>query len=114
MDIKEQALRKALALLDASGAQYHVSFEGKEFGQQLGKTGRTRVRSKYALNALRDYVMPFLNRLQAPGDVEVIGPGEFDIEAVRGSISSYAKQRFGSGGYMTTVRDNKIQIMRVI
>ena len=114
MDIKEQALRKALALLDASGAQYHINFEGKEFGKLLSKTGRTRVRSKYALNALRDYVMPFMNRLQEPGDVEVIDVGEFDIEAIRGSVSAYGKQFFGSGGYMTTVRDNKLQIMRIV
>lgn len=114
MDIKEQALTKAIALLNASGAQYHISFGDKEYGQQIGKTGRTRVRSKYPINQLRNYVLPVLELLKSPGDVEEIDSADFDKEAVRSSLSSYAQKRFGSGGYMTTIRGDRIQIMRIV
>ena len=114
MDIKEQAFTKAIALLNASGAQYHIKFGDKQYGEKIGVAGHTRVRRKYPINQLRDYVMPVLERLKKSGDVEEIYSAQFDKESVRSSLSSYAQKRFGSGGYMTTIVDDKIQIMRIV
>ena len=114
MNIKEIAFTKALNLINASGAEYHILFEGQEYGQRIGKPTRTRKRSKYPLYELRDYVIPVLDLLKQAGDVEVVEIKHYDTESVRSSLGKYAQARFGSGNYMTTVQNDKVQIMRIL
>jgi hypothetical protein len=112
MDIKASTLKKALTLLDAIGAEYHLKFDGSEYGAKLETRVLKRVRSKYPLGALKAHVYPKISGMQV-GDVESFDFSVFDKESIRGSVSSTASQLFGNGNYTTQTTDSKMEILRV-
>ena len=112
MDIKASTLKKAMALLDAVGAQYHLRFDGVEYGEKIETRAYKRVRSKYPLGALKAHVHPRLTKMQV-GDVESFDFSVFDKDSLRGSVTSTAATMFGNGNYTTQTTDTNLQILRI-
>ena len=112
MDIKASTLKKAMALLDAIGAEYHLKFDGSEYGAKLETRAFKRVRSKYPLGALKAYVYPKIAGMKV-GDIESFDFNVFDKDSIRGSVTSTAASMFGNGNYTTQTTDTDLQILRI-
>lgn len=65
-----------------------------------------RRRSIYPLGELRAYIIPHMNGLMI-NSTKLIPAGKYAPEVVRGSVSSYATQMWGSGNYKTRVTDDR-------
>lgn len=65
-----------------------------------------RRRSIYPLGELRAYIMPHLQGMMI-NSTKHIPAGKYAAEIVRGSVSSYATQMWGSGNYKTRVSDDR-------
>ena len=70
---------------------------------------------KYARGAVRNYIRPYLDNLQA-GEVVEIPVGEFDVAAIQSNVSSYAHYLWGEGNYTTTrARDHShVELYRAV
>lgn len=120
-ELKQRVLIDALKRIDSLGVQYKIiAPDGKEYGTLVvavpaPEKVRKRAPSKYPFNALKNYVMPFLDPM-GPGDQVFIPVGDFDLKTVQSSVSSRAHKKWGSGNYLTT-RDalrNGVEILRVL
>ena len=71
-------------------------------------------KQKYGRGVLRDYVRPYLDKLN-PGDITVIPAGEFDLTAVSMAAFSYAHQTFGKGAWTgaTNAKNKTFELMRL-
>ena len=110
-NVKQAAVMQAIKLLNASGANYQVEFDGQRWGE-FKKAKAKRVRSKYPLGALSNHVMPHLLKLEV-GDVAVVPIRPFDEIAIRGSITSTCTQLWGKQSYKTGKNKDNIEILRV-
>lgn len=108
--IKEQAIHKAILLLKAGGAHYHIiSDDGVEYGAPPKKK-ITRIHGKGPSN--KEHIVGELRDMQV-GDVRVIAPQPGDTaQRLQSNVAAHAGQKWGNGSYMTTVRNGSVEILR--
>lgn len=119
MNVKEVALKKALTLLAATGAQYKVIMpDGAEHGTlvvkkgSVKKAGGKRRPIKYPMGSVIGYARPYFEGMKV-GDVVTIPAGEFDIKIIRGSVASTLSNLWGNGGHVSSLNGNGLEILRV-
>ena len=112
MDIKTVAIQKALRLLQASGASFHVKLDDQEWGSAL-ETKRAKKESKYPRGALAAHIAKYTGDIQ-PNETTKIPVGEFDIDAVRSSTTGYLSAKWGNGSYMIHKEPTYVEVLRLL
>jgi hypothetical protein len=118
---KEIALKRAIGLLYASGAQFKVIAEdGTEFGdlkvasiEEDKPKKRTRT-LKYPYGSIAAHYKPYLLDMKV-GDVAKIPYGEFDADTLHSAVAAHCSQFWGRKTYISTARhdDKIVEILRV-
>lgn len=98
--LTKDAVRKAIALLAAAGAEYAVSHEGETFSNVVLKPDLPARRPKY-----RPIVAEFVSGLVSPCVATYSVPEGHDFGLIRGALSSAIAEKFGAGNYM--VKSNR-------
>jgi hypothetical protein len=108
--IQEVTLKKAIAMLDAVGCEYHIAIDGQEYGEPIGV--KVKKGSKYGYGVLTDYVRKHAKDLEI-GQTISIPFDQFEIDALHSVTSSYACRTFGNGSCITS-RNKEAQTIDVI
>lgn len=103
---------RVLKTLKLLGAEYHIRFEGQEYGGPLVKK-KTRRGSIHALGDLKNHVLPYIEKLKTPGDVVVIPAGKFMVDSIQTGAINNATRLFGKGAITTHMVGNTVEVMRV-
>ena len=111
MDIKTIAIQKALRLLQATGASFHVKLDDQESGEAIAPK-RVKKESKYPRGALSAHVAKYTQNVQ-PNQTVKIPVGEFDIDAVRYSTTGYLSHNWGNGTYMIHKQPTYVEVLRL-
>jgi hypothetical protein len=110
---KQIAVERAIKLLEAAGASYHIEVDDQEFGAPLHPEERKR-RSCIINKGVTEYVRERAAGMGV-GEVVVIEPGPFDLSAVQSIASAQMGTLFGQGS-MITRKDNEkchVEVLRV-
>ena len=111
MNIKQKTFERALKMLDASGAKYHVVFDDASYGAPIQKA-RKRLPSKYKHGSLKEHMYSDISVLQ-PGEVAEISIGEFDKASIQSSATAISNKLFGAGNYTTHINGNVLELLRI-
>lgn len=117
--IQTIALQRALRMLDAAGARYHViDADGAVYGEPLiprGKQG-PRVKSplKRPYGAVRNSFRSIIDTMEL-GDVREVPADAYGVETVQAGILAYATERWGAKAAITKRATDRraIEVMRV-
>ena len=112
MEIKTIAIQKALRLLEASGASFHVKFGEQEWGKAI-EAKRAKKESKYPRGALAAHIAKYTAGVK-PNETVKIPVGEFDINAVRYSTTGYLSAKWGNGSYMVHKEPTYVEVLRLV
>ena len=118
MQVQQEALKRALQLLRASGCQFAVlDADGTKHGALEVVEPRTRAAMRFPRGTITSHFQPFVKTMAA-GDAKVIPFGLFDTddrskEQLRNSISSWASSEWGNGSYITALQPAGVEILRV-
>jgi hypothetical protein len=107
--VENSVLNKVTAVLNSLNLKFAiVDSDGNKHGDlNIAEQKKPkRRRSIYPLGELRAYIMPFMQNLMINTSTK-IPAGKYFPEVVRGSVSSYATQMWGSGNYKTSVTADK-------
>lgn len=115
--VKATVLNKAVAMLSAIKAEFVIKTEEGEYikmGNLEVQEPKTRKRkSLFPFGTYANYVESFGFSAMQVGDVIVVPKGEFDVEAVRGSLSSRACKLWGNGSAVTSIVGDAVEVLRV-
>lgn len=111
MEIKINAVEKALRLLEASGASFHVKLDNQEWGKAI-ITKSARKPSKYPRGSITAHIKPYLLNVKV-NDAVAVPFGEFDGDTVRATMSSYLSDNWGNGSYMIHKAKNQVEVLRL-
>jgi hypothetical protein len=104
-NIKKQAIKKALLILDALKCQYHIiSEEGEEFGEPISL--KNKQQRKYPHGALQNHAKKYLEGMEI-GDAKNVPIGEFDIDSVQGAVCNFLRKKHGNGSYLSARGDDE-------
>jgi hypothetical protein len=110
--IQEVTLKKALAMLDAVGCEYHIAIDGQEFGEPISQ--KPKRGAKYGYGVLTEHIKKYAKDLQIGQSVSI--PFEnFDMDGLQSVTSSYVCRVFGNGSCITSRNkdDQSIDVIRV-
>ena len=114
-DIKTNAVARAVALLNAAGAQFKVIYGDTEFGDLVvapPKTGR-RNNPKYPHGERTTYIKSHLEGMGV-GDVRNVPYDPYPIQDLCTMVSPTAMEMWGKGAYQTQMTDKGIDVLRVL
>ena len=112
MEIKQEAVKRAIRLLNAVEAQYHIFFDGVEHGAAL-ELDRKRKRSELPMGTFSAIYKEALNGIEV-NEVRVINiPSEMPIKNFMSSLSAYIIKAYGSKSCIYTRDGNHIEVMRI-
>jgi len=112
MDIKEKTISKAIAMLSACGAEYHIKAGDKVYGAEIRAKARKRIASKYEHGALKHHMWHKIDGMKV-GDVIEISIEPFDKASVQSSASVLANKAFGAGNYTTHLNGKNLEVLRL-
>lgn len=113
--IKQAALKKAIVLLNAVGAQYAIiDADGQKHGNLEIVEQRKRKPSVYDRGELTNYCRNNFKHL-AIGDVQNFPVGKYPIEVIQRTLSSWICKNYGNRTHITGMSKerNSIEILRV-
>lgn len=114
MGIKEQTVQRAVTMLIAVGAKFHiVSGGGEVFGAPIlpEKPPRTRV---HLAGPKNQHIIEAEFATLEIGDVRVIRPQPGDTaDRLRGNVCAAGVTKFGKGSIMTTITNGAVEVLRV-
>lgn len=118
------ALERALAMLNASGAEYIVRMpDGAEYQRgelRLAEPKPVREKdpnkpkkgSKYGWGTLTNYITPLLSAMN-PGDVVVVPFDRFEPIDLGRAVTSTASRLWGNSSYISSRTAAGIEVLRV-
>jgi hypothetical protein len=119
MDQNSTLFKKALNIINASGAQYRIIMpDGTHFGTlpyaepKPEKAPRRKLKHPYG--ALRAHYLPFVADIK-PGECIDVPCGPFTVADMQGAISSYFCAKLGNGK-VTVARNRErkcVEVLRV-
>ena len=117
--IQKQAAEKAIALLNASGAQFKVIFaDGTEYGD-LEVVTQKKHKRKVTLpyGTLQSLYKPYVDEMQVGGVAqlpiaEAVALGA-SANALRSAATAYASTKWGNNTYISTITDKHVELLRV-
>lgn len=117
-DLRDEAIKRALILLNAGKARYKIIMEdGTEYGDlKLAPPEppeKTMKRNRVFRNGeLKTHYSPYLDALN-PGDLAQIPVGDFPPESLRSAITAAACNRWGKGAAMSCIKDGSVELLRL-
>ena len=112
MEIKTTAIEKALRLLTASGASFHVKLGNQEWGTAI-TTKSARKASKYPHGSLMAHVRPYIADVKV-NDAVAIPFGDFDVGSVYSTLTAHLTTKWGKGSYMAHKAKNQLEVLRLV
>ena len=113
--IKQTTLKKAIVLLNAIGAQYAIiDLDGNKHGSLEITEPRKRKSSGYERGELTNYCRTYFKEVLV-GDVQIFPIGNYPIEVMQRTLSSYICKQYGNGTHTTCIRKDRksIEILRI-
>lgn len=114
MSIQLTAVLKAVKMLEAAGAKFHVVLDDHVFGApvRISKSGRVHTHRR---GELRDLYVDRLRELQPGHSLRFVCPENYTVEAVRASMCSWASLNWGNGSYISEISHDPevVEILRV-
>ena len=115
--VEKDVLNKVTNVLQSLNLKFAiVDSDGNKHGDlNLEQTKKQkRRRSIYPLGEIRAHIMPHMTSMMI-NTTKNIPVGRYQAEVVRGSVSSYATQLWGSGNYKTKVSQDKrsVEVVRM-
>lgn len=117
MSVQQVALDRALKLLDAAGAQYAVlDSNGVKHGTleiAVPKPAKKKIFT-HKHGEFRDYFLPYIESMN-PGDCVHVPVGKYELEELRGPLSSWCSTNWGAGSVITSInrKGNIVEVLRV-
>jgi hypothetical protein len=115
MDIKTEAIKKAIRMLDAVKAQYKIiSEDGQEFGKLEVAAAKPKRSLRHRFFAQTGYLEKITN--MAVGDVVFLSPPtDATCEQMRSAVCGSLNRKYGGGSCMTTINksQNQIEVLRM-
>ena len=117
--VKAAVLNKAVAMLSALKVDFVIKTEDGEYIKmgnlevQEPKTRATKRKSEVPYGTYKNHIESFGFAAMQVGDVLVVPKGEYDAEAVRGSLSSRGCKLWGNGSTITSIVGDKVEVLRV-
>lgn len=108
--IQEVTLKKAIAMLDAVGCEYHIAIDGQEFGAPIGQ--KPKRGDKYGYGEITSHIKKHLGKIEI-GGIKEIPFGQFDCADLQSVVSSYVVKTFGKGN-CTVSRNHENQTIEVL
>jgi len=108
--IQEVTLKKAIAMLDAVGCEYHIAIDSQEFGAPIGV--KPKRGSKYGYGTITEYIKKHFKDLEVGKSIS-IPFDQFEIDTLQSVTSSYVCRIFGNGSCITS-RNKEAQTIDVI
>jgi len=111
MEIKIIAIEKALRLLEASGASFHVKFGENEWGAEVNPQ-KPKKAFKHPFGADTAHIKPYLQNVEA-GQAVSIPFGNIDGNSMCSTITAYLSTHWGNGSYISQRTKNGVEVLRV-
>jgi len=109
MNIETVTFERAVKMLDALGAQYHIQYGDKVIGKPLHqKTART---FKYKHGEIKRYVLPYLIDLPV-GGVAQIPVGSFDLDSIQSAACRLSVDLFGKSQSLSHRNGDCVEVLR--
>lgn len=116
-DLKKEAVRRAMKMLDAAGAQYAIIIDDETFGTLTVATPRKRKNNwvSYPKGETREYYYPYIKDMVA-GDIVEIPVGRFDIKTLASNVSAACIHEWGKGSTITNADRSRgiISVLRML
>lgn len=120
MQVKQICLQRALAMLNAAGCAYCVvEADGTKHGtlEVAAVKKPVRVKGLFPYGALRNYYLPFVEKMEVGGAVTIpyatFGSTPDSRSALRGAISSWCSANWGNQTYLTHMAKDGVELVRV-
>jgi len=113
--IKQTTLKKAIALLNAVGAQYAIiDSDGNHHGDLQVTEPKKRRKSNYPHGELTKYCVDTFKELSV-GDVCIFPTGKYDVKDMQRTLSSWLCRVYGNGSHTTCMSEDRkaIEILRL-
>lgn len=110
MSVKVEAIKRAVKMLEAAGARFHIKFEDSEWGAPVTAQ---KPRSSVKNRGISNYVRTYLENIQIGDVVHIPKTDEFDINTVQSAASLYTLAHFGKGSSVTSRSGNCVEVLRV-
>jgi hypothetical protein len=114
--IQQLTLKKAITLLDATGATYAIiDQEGNKHGTlDVVDAKPKRAKSKHPRGYMSDYAESQIGHLKV-GEIAELGLDQFGKEGTRGAITAWACNNWGNGKITTAFnkQTNKLEVLRI-
>lgn len=113
-DIKLEAFRRAVKMLDGIGAKYGIIFDGKTYGTLDVVEPSNGRNYRYQRGETRKHYLPYIESMEV-GDVAEVPKGDFDMRTLVSNISSYAVNTWGKGSAITKRKDESqtVEVLRL-
>ena len=112
MEIKTTAVEKALRLLEASGASFHVRLGDQEWGTAM-QSNRVRKPAKYPHGSVMAHIKPYIADVKA-NDAVAIPFGNFDVDSLYSTATAHLSVNWGRGSYMIHKAKNQLEVLRLL
>lgn len=109
---KQTALKRAIVLLKAAGARYHIEVGGELYGEALFSPEHPAQRR--TRNGVSDYVRPLVENMEV-GEVVCIEGKDYTLGSVQSTANSIMARLHGDGAVITHQAPEKgyVEILRV-
>lgn len=114
-DLRNEAIKRAVLLLQASKAKFKVIAEdGTEYGDLAIAPPVSGIKRKrmFKSGELQAHYKPYLDKLE-PGDLASIPILSYPPESLRSAITAAACNRWGKGSAMSCVREDNVELLRI-
>ena len=111
MEIQTIAIERALRLLEASGASFHVKLDDQEWGEAI-HSKRVKKAAKYPFGSVSAHIKPYLNDAQV-GQVRFVPFGDFEKTTVRSTITGHLSVNWGNGSYIVNSKPDGVEVLRL-
>lgn len=113
MSVKQQALEKALQILDALKCEYKIiTSDGQEHGDLVVVANRKRSKPLLPIGTYANYIRPHLEKMQV-GDVAVVPFGKFTGGDLQSNIGARAIHLWGAGSYKSCINGDAVEVLRI-
>lgn len=112
--VKLVAIERAIKLLNAAGAQFHIKCEGMEFGAAIVPPKPPRQKRMVVNKGIGAFVKSAIGDMQI-GDTRVVASDIYSLDHLQSCCASFCGALWGKGNYVTQRNPDKhgITVLRV-
>lgn len=111
MEIHTIAIEKALRLLEASGASFHVKLDDKEWGSAI-EAKRAKKVFKHPFGAVTAQIKPYIKNVEV-GQAVTVPFGNIDGDSICATITAYLSTHWGKGSYISQRTKDGVEVLRL-